>query len=174
MMGMSSLALVNDPNMVLEANNDGAAAEADPSLDERERRVGDREKAAERLMMNAAERSVDAAIESKRLAPAQKDFVLNAIRTHGEGIEKGIAAFEAAYPAAADTSTPPALNSLDRRVAPAGAPATTEAPAVRFRGPQGVPVDEEGLQLHAQVAAHARDRNVSYRQAVMELGALQQ
>ena len=160
--GMSSLALVNNPNLQLRLN-DGEQ----PSIENRERRAAEREEAATRLMMNAAERSVDAAVQDKRLAPAQKGFVLNSIRTHPDGIEKGIEAFEAAFPAGS-----PALNSLDRRTAPAGAPAA--APAARFHGPQGAAVSEDGLQLHAQVAQHAQQRGISYRQAVMELGALQQ
>ena len=134
--GMNSLALVNNPNMAsLSLNNKGGSADTDPSLDERERRVAEQEKAAERLMMNAAERAVDTAIEGKRITPAQKEFVLNAIRTHGDGIEKGIDAFEKAYPADAAA---PALNSLDRRVGPTGAPTAGAAPAAKFRGPLGV------------------------------------
>ena len=175
--GMSSLALVNDPNMVLEANS-AAAGGAAPSVEEREQAIAARETAAaadkaaaERLMMNAAERAVDSAISGKRLAPAQKEFVLNSIRTHGDGIEKGIEAFEAAFPAGEAT---PALNQLDRRVGPIGAPGGGAAPPVKFRGPLGVDVSDEGLTLHAQVAAHSRERGISYRAAVMELGALQQ
>lgn len=164
--GMNSLALVNNPNMAsLTLNN------ADDDLAERERRVADQEKAAERLMMNAAERSVDAAIEGKRLAPAQKDFLLNSIRSHPDGIEKGIEAFEKAFPAGAAA---PALNNLDRRVGPTGQPTAGATPAAKFRGPLGVDVSEEGLTLHSQVAAHARERGISYRQSVLELGALQQ
>ena len=168
--GMSSLALVNDPNMSLQANNAETGAGA-PSVDEREQKVAAREAAAEKLMMNAAERAVDSAIAGKRLAPAQKEFVLNSIRTHGDGIEKGIEAFEKAFPAGEAT---PALNQLDRRVGPIGAPGGGAAPAVKFRGPLGVDVSDEGLTLHAQVAAHARERGISYRASVMELGALQQ
>ena len=167
---MSSLALVNDPNMLLQANNAETGAAA-PSVDEREQKVAAREAAAEKLMMNAAERAVDSAISGKRLAPAQKEFVLNSIRTHGDGIEKGIEAFEKAFPAG---ESAPALNHLDRRVGPIGAPDGGAAPAARFRGPLGVDVSDEGLTLHAQVAAHARERGISYRQSVMELGALQQ
>ena len=171
---MSSLALVNDPNMLLQANS----AEDAPSAEEREQAIAARETAAaadkaaaERLMMSAAERAVDSAISGKRLAPAQKEFVLNSIRTHGDGIEKGIEAFEKAFPAG---EAAPALNQLDRRVGPIGAPGAGAAPAARFRGPLGVDVSEDGLTLHAQVAAHARERGISYRQSVMELGALQQ
>ena len=165
--GMNSLALVNNPNMAALSLNNAAGGDDDSSLDERERRVAEKEKVAEQLMMNAAERSVDAAIEGKRIAPAQKEFVLNAIRTHGDGIEKGIDAFEKAHPADAAAS---ALNNLDRRVGPTGAPTAGAAPAVKFRGPLGVDVSEEGLTLHAQVAAHARERGISYRQAVVEFG----
>ena len=168
---MNSLALVNNPNMVSLTLNNADAGDDEQSLDERERRIAAREETATRLMMNAAERSVDAAIEGKRLAPAQKEFVLNSIRSHPDGIEKGIEAFEQAFPAGA---TAPALNNLDRRVGPTGAPADGAAPAAKFRGPLGVDVSEEGLTLHSQVATHARERGISYRQSVMELGALQQ
>ncbi|MDE2904553.1 MAG: hypothetical protein OXQ28_00550 [Acidobacteriota bacterium] len=169
-MGMSSLALVNDPNMLLALHNANPGGDSDDA--ERERELAEREETATRLMMSAAERSVDAAIEGKRLAPAQKEFVLNSIRSHPDGIEKGIQAFEAAFPAGAAA---PTLNNLDRRVGPTGAPGGGGvAPAAKFRGPLGVDVSEEGLTLHSQVAAHARERGISYRQSVMELGALQQ
>ena len=170
--GMNSLALVNNPNMVsLSLNNDAGGDGEQGDLAKRERKVAEREKAVEQRLMSAAERSVDTAIEGKRLAPAQKEFMLNSIRTHSDGIEKGIEAFEKAFPADAKA---PTLNNLDRRVVPAGAPTTGAAPAARFRGPLGVDVSEEGLTLHSQVAAHARERGISYRQSVLELGALQQ
>ena len=122
-------------------------------------------------MLNAATRVVDAAIAAKRLLPAQKEFALNAIANHTEGVEKGIEAFEAAYPA--ETSSSPALHQLDRRVAPRGAPAAGPASAAGIMVSPGVTVDTEQLTLHAQVAAHARERGISYRDAVLELGALQ-
>lgn len=167
---MSSLALVNDPNLLL-ALNDGTGGGDATDLAGRERRAADREAAAERLMMNAAERAVDDAVRGQRLAPAQKQFVLDAIRAHSGGIEAGIAAFEAAYPA--DGGSRPALGSLDRRTGPAGpGPGRTTAPAAAFRPPTGRRVDEDALELHSHVAEHARERGISYREAVMELGAL--
>ena len=169
---MSSLALVNNPNMALALND--AGGDRDPAdLDEREQVIADREKAAERLMMNAAERAVDTAISGKRLAPAQKEFALNAIRTHADGIESGIEAFEKAFPAEGGEARP-ALNQLDQRIGPAGAPGGSQTtPAPSFVAPLGRSVDEESLTLHSQVAAHAREHNVSYREAVLQLGALQ-
>ena len=86
-------------------------------------------------------------------------------------MEKGIEAFEAAYPA--ETSAVPAVNQLDRRVAPAGAPAAGPSSAAGIMVSPGATVDSEQLTLHAQVAAHARERGISYRDAVLELGALQ-
>ncbi len=167
--GMSSLALVNNPNLSLGLND--ADGPADGDLTKREQELAAREKAAEKLMMNAAELAVDAAIAGKRLAPAQKEFVLNSIRTHADGIEKGIEAFEQAFPAG---EAQPALNQLDRRVGPVGAPGGGQAaPAASFTAPLGRTVDEESLTLHAQVAAHARERGISYREAVLQLGALQ-
>ena len=172
-MQVSSVALVNNPNFVLQAlNNDAPTDPSNPpaagDVAARETAANERMEAAERLMMNAATRAVDQAIADKRLAPAQKDFVLNSIKTHAEGIEKGIEAFEAAFPASSPT---PGLNNLDRRVGPRGAPDTdTAAPAIRT--PQGIKADDESLELHARVAAHARDRGISYRDAVVELGAL--
>jgi len=168
---MNSLTLVNNPNMVsLTLNNADGDDDDQNDLAERERRVAEQEKTAERLLMNAAERSVDTAISGKRLAPAQKEFALNAIRTHGDGIEKGIEAFEAAFPADA---VAPALNNLDHRVGPTGGPQSGTAPAASFNAPLGRTVDEEQLTLHSRVAAYARENGVSYRDAVMHLGALQ-
>lgn len=171
--GMSSVALVNDPSMRLGLNSAGSGDPGSgPSPEERERRATEREAAAERMMMAAAERSVDRAVADQRLMPAQKDFALNAIRTNASGIEAGLAAFESAYPASPGAPRP---GDLDRRTAPAGAPSPgAPAPgAPAFHAPPGREVDADGLALHARVAAHARDRGISYRQSVIELGALQ-
>ena len=171
---MNSLALVNNPNMVsLTLNNADGDDDDQNDLAERERKVAEREKTAERLLMNAAERSVDTAISGKRLAPAQKEFTLNAIRTHADGIEKGIEAFEKAFPAADSGGGKPALNQLDQRIGPSGAPGAGQAQTPSFVVPPGRTVDQEGLTLHSQVAAHAREHNISYREAVLQLGALQ-
>ena len=170
--GLSSVALVNNPNFPIPAlNDDTGGTQTAAGLEAREAAVTAREESAEKLLLNAATRVVDVAIAGKRLLPAQKEFALNAIQHHAEGVEQGIAAFESAYPA--ETSVAPGLNQLDRRVAPTGAPAHAGASAAGITTPPGVMVDNEQLTLHGQVAAHARERGISYRAAVLELGALQ-
>ena len=169
--GFSSLALVNNPNMPLPAINDDAGATAE-DLEARETQLQAREEAADKLMMNAAERVVDTAINEKRLPPAQKEFCLNAIKAHTGGVEQGIEAFAKAFPAEAET---PALNQLDRRVGPRGVPAGTgSAAGTEFATPLGrTMVDQDQLAMHSQVTEHARKQGISYREAVLQLGALQ-
>ena len=168
---ISSLALVNNPNMrldapTLSADGEGDADARDAALREREAAIEQREAAAEQRALNAATAAVDTAVEQGRLAPAQKGFALGAIKTHADGIEGGIAAFEAAYAA-------PAMGGLDKRTGPRGAPPSDGAGrGARFEAPPGFDVAEEDVKLHAQVSAHARKRGISYRDAVVELGAL--
>ena len=172
--GMSSVSLLNNPNLMVPALNAQAAATpptaatppASEDLVARETKVAAREQAAQTLLTNAATRAVDAAVAAKRLLPAQKDFALAAVLNHADGVEKGLDAFEAAYPGEVA-----ALQTLDTRIGPQGQPAgAAEAP--RFHATAGRPVDQDQLQRHAQVAQHACDRKISYRDAVLELGAM--
>ena len=176
---MSSLALVNNPNMPLDApavnsNGDGMDPEkdTDETLEQRAAALKKREDALETRALNAATTAVDRAVEEDRLLPAQKEFALNAIKTHADGVEAGIEAFEKAYPAEAAEVD---LSALQRRTAPAGVP--KKAPAKpTFAMPAdsgGYEVADESVQLHAHVAEHAQKRGISYRDAVLELGALQ-
>ena len=174
-LGMSSVALVNNPNMQLAAlNNRGTMADkTDPTPEELQRRedaLKQREDAHNTRVLNAAEAAVDKAVEDGRLAATQKAFALNAIKGHADGVEAGLKAFEEAYPAGAPKAGP---SSLTRRVGPRGAPSTNAAAAPSFAAPGGYDVDDEQLQLHGQVADYARKRGISYREAVLEFGALQ-
>ena len=171
---MSSLALLNNPNMGLVAPmlNNGDGGGDDETLRAREEAVEARENAAEERALNAATAAVDRAVEEERLLPAQKEFALNAIQAHADGIEAGVEAFEKAYPAeTADVD----LNTLPARTAPKGAPKKNAAAAAppAFRMPAesaGFHVSDEALQLHARVAEHSQGGGKSYRDSVLELG----
>ena len=172
---MSSLALLNNPNMDLPvpALNaaDGGADDEEAALKAREEAVKKREEEAEQRDLNAATAAVDRAVEDERLLPAQREFALNAIQAHDNGIVAGIAAFEAAYPvetAGVDT------NALQQRIAPTGAPRKRPAAAPAFRMPaesQAQQPTDESLQLHARVLEHAQAGGKAYRDSVLELAA---
>ena len=176
---MSSLALVNNPNMPLDAPavNSGDSSmdpeNTDETLQQRADALKKREDALEARALNAATTAVDRAVEEDRLLPAQKEFALNAIKLHAAGVEAGIEAFEKAYPA---ETAEVDLSTMQRRTAPAGAPKGAAKPAA-FTMPAdsggGYQVADESVQLHARVAEHAQKRGISYRDAVLELGALQ-
>ena len=179
-LAVSSVALVNNPNMPLEApavnSNAGTmkttttGTQTAEDLQAREDAVKAREEAVRKQELSAAEAAVDRAVEDKRLLPAQKDFALAAIKSHADGITAGVEAFEKAYSAeAADVD----LDALERRTAPRGAPRKGAAAATAFEAPKGYAVTDDSVQLHGQVAEHARKRGISYRDAVLELGALQ-
>ena len=168
---LSSVALVNNPNMPLgapavnaELNSEGSMDEND--LNKREQQIKAREEAYEQRMNAAATKAVDQAIEERRLLPAQKEFVLNSILNHKEGVEAGLNAFETAYPSSHVAPT------LEKRVGPTGFPPSRQSGQSGFVVPSGYTVDDAGMQLHGQVAEHARKRGISYRDAVMEMGAL--
>ena len=168
--GMSSLALVNNPNMRLAAPSMHSAgdsdAEREAALREREAAIEKREAAAEQRALNAATAAVDTAVEQGRLMPAQRDFMLGAIRTHAGGIEGGIAAFESAH-------SQSAMGDLGKRTGPRGAPPSAGgARGAQFEAPAGFDVAADDVKLHARVAAHAQKRGISYRDAVVELGAM--
>ena len=179
--GLSSLALLNNPNMPLVApvvNSNGGPMgdeENTPTAEEQQARedaLEKREKAADERDLNAATAAVDRAVEDERLLPAQRDFALNAIQAHADGIVAGIDAFEAAYSAeTAEVDT----NALQQRTAPAGAPkkkAGGDAPAFRMPAESaGYQVAAAALDLHARVAEHAQGAGGSYRDSVLELGS---
>ena len=176
---MSSLALVNNPNMPLDAPavNSGDSSmdpeNTDETLQQRADALKKREDALEARALNAATTAVDRAVEEDRLLPAQKEFALNAIQTHAAGVEAGVEAFEKAYPA---ETAEVDLSAMQRRTAPAGAPKKGAAkPAFTMPADSGggYQVADESVQLHARVAEHAQKRGISYRDAVLELGALQ-
>lgn len=163
---MSSIALVNNPNMQLTAPEMHAADDGDDdrdaALQAREAAVEKREKEAEERALHAATAAVDRAIDGGRLLPAQKTFVLNAIQAHADGIEAGAAAFEAAHAAPV-----PGLDALGKRTAPRGAPPGGAEVKANWKPPAGYDVRDEDLALHAEVADLALKRNISYRDAVV-------
>ena len=179
--GLSSVALVNNPNLPLDAprlnsENDVKTQEqldAEAAAAERVRKLNEREARLETRVLNAAESDVDAAIAAGRILPAQKDFYLGAITTHADGIEAGAEAFNAAFGAATAGGGPataaPAV--LTQRIGPTGQPASK--PSAAYRTPTGwqAPSDER-LELHALIADHASKRGIPYRQAAIEFGAI--
>ena len=179
--GLSSIGFVNNPNLAIESPriNSGVDMNADElktlknDLDARETKLAEREAAATKLLENAAERAVDAAIGAHTILPAQKDYHLTAIKTHTGGIDQGIAAFNAFVSAGADSAAQDVSKVLTQRIAPRGQPPTgrgDQAPA--FTPPSGwAPPSDERTALHARIAAHATERGISYRQAIVELGA---
>lgn len=181
--GLSSLALVNNPNMPLAApsihSESDMSGDTDPKalqarIEDLEKQLDTSRTATVTLLANAAAQAVERAVTAGRITPAQKDYHLDSIKSHKDGIEAGIAAFNAfsgsgtdAAPGSIDTGT------LARRVGPTGTPpgaggGTTPA----FPVPHGwSPPSEERLALHARISEHARARGISYRDAVVELGA---
>ena len=173
-LAMSSLALLNNPNMALSApalNSGGGDGDKEADLKAREDKVKAREDAAEERALNAATAAVDRAVEEERILPAQKEWVLNSIQAHADGIEAGVAAFEAAYPketAGVD------LNGLGKRTAPTGAPKKESDEKPAFRMPaesQGFELPDESLELHGRVLEHAQNGGHDYRKSVLILGA---
>ena len=116
-------------------------------------------------MLNAAERAVDAAVEAGKILPAQKDYHLASIKSHADGIEKGVDAFNSFVETArgaANTNT----DVLIQRVGPTGTPPSgagqRDAPA--YLAPNGwQPPSEERLELQTQIAEYAQKRGIPYR-----------
>lgn len=157
-LAMSSLALVNNPNMALGAPAVHAGA---PSADDREQALAQREGAL-------AQAAVDRAAEQGRLPAPQKDFALNAIRAHAGGVAAGIAAFDAAY---AEPSTGgPDASRLTSRVGPRGKP-DARAGSATVAVPPGHVVDAGRLELHARIQERVKTAGVSYSDALLALGA---
>ena len=178
--GLSSVAFVNNPNLSIQAprvnsgtsmnENELKAQKAD--LDARETKIAEREAAATKLLENAAEQAVDAAIAANTILPAQKDYHLGAIKTHAGGIEKGIEAFNAFAGSGTGSDTQNASKVLTQRVAPRGQPPTGSAQAPAYPVPNGwAPPSEDRLALHAKIAEYAQKRGIPYAQAITEFGA---
>ena len=180
--GMSSLALVNNPNLPLSAptlhseapmDKDEKARKAE--LDERERKLEAREAEAQTAALNAATQAVDAAVASGRVLPAHKDYHLGAIKAHPDGVWKGIESFNAFAAGEAGDATRGQTAALATRTGPSGAPPSADDrgrdPA--FNGAPGWQPPSEGrLALHARIADYAAQRGIPYRQALTEFGAL--
>ena len=179
--GISSVALVNDPNFRLEApaiHNARTPMDKSPEDAEAERlkALEAREKAADERSLNAAARAVDQAVAAGKIDAAAKEYHLGAIKAHKDGIEAGLNAFDAMVAAKADGIEAgldaDALKTLQTRVGPAGAPnAAAAGPA--FPAPAGVlPPETERLSLHRKIADYAQKNGVSYREAVTHFGAM--
>ena len=177
--GLSSVALVNNPNLPLDAPRLNTETdvktqeqpEAEAAAAERIRKLEEREGRLEKRALNAAERDVDAAAAAGRILPGQKDFYLGAIKTHADGIEAGAEAFNAMFATAGDGAATAAPTVLTQRIGPTGQPASR--PSAAYRTPAGwqAPSDER-LELHALIAEHASKRGIPYRQAAIEFGAI--
>lgn len=171
-LGASSLALTNRPNLVLEPlttrhggdmkddDERGDAREAD--LKRREADVERREADVERHDRAAAEAAVDRAVADGRIREDQKEFFLHSIRGHVSGSLRGVEAFEAAFPGAGNLAEP---NALTRRIAPAGAPPRA-APALHALPWTG------GAEDHEAIVRMAAAHGVDFREALRRIGAL--
>ena len=184
--GLSSVALVNDPNFHLPAptvhNRSPAMDPTDADAVERDRALTAREKAADERALGAAKRAVDQAVTDGKIDAAAKDYHLAAIESHKDGMEAGLNGFdamvaasivdEAGKDAGLDAG---ALSALQTRVGPAGAPNAAAGGGAQpaFPAPAGVlPPDGQRLSLHQKIAEYARTNGVSYRDAVTHFGAM--
>ena len=183
--GLSSIALVNDPNFNLPAPQ---VHSTEPNVDkdeenaEREKALEAREKAADERALNAATRAVDQAVADGKIPAAAKDPHLEAIKSHKDGIDAGLNAFEKLVAASAEAAPgggaggldPDALKTLQTRVGPTGTPNAAGATAAPdFPAPAGtLPPDAERLSLHQKIADYAQKNGVSYRDAVTHFGAM--
>jgi len=189
--GLSSVGLVNDPNFSLPApavhNREPNMSDtpANPEGDEAKRleALAAREKAADERALNAATRAVDQAVSDGKIPAAAKDAHLETIKSHKDGIDAGLNAFEKLMAASAEAAPgggAPAgvdadgLKVLTTRVGPSGAPnADAKGASPAFPTPAGVlPPDAERLSLHQKIAAYAAQNGVSYRDAVQHFGAM--
>lgn len=182
--GLSSVALTNNPNLPLEApaiNSSEATVDdkqkQQADLDERARKLKVDEEAANAVAMNAAGQAVDAAIAAGRVLPAQKEYHLCAIKSHAHGVWKGIESFNAFAGGAEGDATKSITQHLATRTGPDGKPPGAggggAAPSPAFPVPHGVQAPgEERLELHARIAEYATKRGIPYRQAAVEFGAI--
>lgn len=184
--GLSSVAMVNDPNFDLPAPTIHATEPNvdDETIAEREEALKAREQAADERALNAATRAVDQAVADGKVPAAAKDAHLETIKAHKDGIDAGLNAFEKLVEASATDAggerggtaglDGDALKTLQTRVAPSGAPAANAAgaQAPTFPTPAGMEAPgQERLSLHQKIADYARTNGVSYRDAVEHFGA---
>ena len=139
--GLSSLALVNNPNMPL-------TAPTLHTLNAREAELARRETAAEREYSRAAEMVVNMAIFREEVAVHHRDHYLNAIRSHEDGIVAGLNAF-------VELGRSGGLTPRARFTAPDG----YEEPA------------PDRISLHSQIAHRATRQGVTYRVAACQVAA---
>ena len=176
--GLSSIALVNNPNLPLSAPiiNSGASPmdenelkTKETDLAERERKLTERESAAQTAALNAATQAVDGAIAANKIPPAHKEFFLDAIKGNPGGVWKGIESFNATI-----AERPSAvLKDLTRRTGPTGQPPGGTDTGGAYPTPHGLHApSEERLALHAKISEHAARRGISYRDAIIEFGAI--
>ena len=161
--GLSSLALVNDPNFSALRLPDLHAGGPQPGgIADRERQADERDRAA-------VARTLDTAIEEGRLLPRDREYHQHAISAHAGGIDAGIAAFRDHIKAA----VPAGMGDLGRRIGPRGSPAaghavpTVDAP-MGFAAPH-----QDRAALHARISAHAAQHNTSYREALIQVAGAQ-
>ena len=189
--GISSVALVNDPNFRLEAPTIHSRSEPmtdrpegvdEATWQKAQDALAEREKAADARALNAATRAVDQAIADGKVPEAAKDAHLETIKCHKDGIDAGLNAFEKTLEASAEGDgdgkggglSDDALKTLGTRVAPSAAtkPAgNAEQPA--FPTPSGVqPPDPQRLSTHHKIAEYAQKNGITYREAVTHFGAM--
>ena len=181
--GLSSVALVNNPNFTDLAaptlhnqdpnmsgnSNDGSGS---LTLEQREQAVKTAEAGAKKLLLNAAGQAIDQAIVAGKVLPAQRDYHLSAIEAAPGGIEKGIESFNAMF-GGKDDGSASATSVLAQRVGPRGAPPSPSAAAGAYATPLGwSPPGAERLELHAKIAEHAKARGIAYRDAAIEFGTI--
>ena len=129
--------MVNNPNLPLDA----------PTLHSRQAAVAKREAAVERAMNRIAQSTVDQAILNGWVPSHAREYHVNVIRQHADGIEAGIDAFEAFV----NTSI--------------GAGAASHAS--RFTVPRGYhAAPGERLALHSRVSEVSRSQGITYREAL--------
>ena len=141
--GLSSLALTNTPNLPLEAPTLHAAQR-------REAALAAREAVLDRRVMESARNAVDRAIQTNSIAPHQRDYFLGTIEQHAEGIDAWLDAFEMF------------LNTT-------GTAAATP-PVANFAAPRGYELPSgERVALHNRISEYSRAHAISYRDAMAQL-----
>ena len=181
---LSSLALVNNPNLPLSApsihSESDMSGDTDPQalqakIDDLQRQLDASQTATRTILENSAAQAVDQAVTAGGILPAERDYHLNSIKAHPDGIEKGVEAFNGLMEARGGTgATKTPAADLTRRTGPAGAPPSGGGPGggPAFLVPNGwTPPSDERLELHSQIAEYAQKRGIPYRQAMTEFGA---
>ena len=145
--GLSSISLVNNPNLPLTApalNNEQTMTDTDTTtrtttdaaaqLAARETEVAAREKTADQRLLTAATHAVDQAVAAGQMLPAHKAFHLATIQAHKDGIDAGLSAFTAFVAASAETDGGVDLHALGARDAPDARRPAWRAPDTRRPG----------------------------------------